>query len=253
MTRPRDSKSVVNSVLRACHLMEIIASEGSDVPLSKLAGRSGLARPTAHRLLTTLEIAGWIRRSQSGSYALTMTPFIVGSSASGANSMRDVARPLLSSLAMKTGDTSYLMAPHNGKALCLDRVEGPYPVRVHNVNVGDLVPLSHGAAPLAILAFRPDLAEGIAEMEGAQEVEGGRLQVAREQGYIVSPDDLLPGITAIGAPVFDHAGLAVAGVSVAGTNDRFQSEHVRNCISFVLEAAAGISVLLGHAPPPPGA
>jgi IclR family KDG regulon transcriptional repressor len=246
---PKDSKSVVNSVLRACQLMELVASQGPEVTLSRLAEESGLTRPTTHRLLSTLEMAGWIRRTQPGRYGLTMRAFIIGSSASGSEGLRDLARPLLSSLAMTSGDTSYLLVPYEGKALCLDRIEGPYPVRVHNVKVGDRISLLSGAAPLAILAFRPDLLEGL-EIPGgsARKVVEERLLAARERGYIVSPDDLLPGITAIGAPVFDRNGTAVAGLSIAGTNDRFSEGHVESAVKAVLSAAVQMSRLLGHAP-----
>jgi DNA-binding IclR family transcriptional regulator len=123
-----DSKSVVNSVLRACRLVELLAADGPEVSLSHAAEATDLTRPTAHRLLATLAVAGWVRR----------------------------------------------------------------------------------------------------------------------KGYVVSPDDLLPGVTAIGAPVRDASGLVVAGLSVTGTNDRLRGRHRTEVVAHVVAAADEISELLGH-------
>lgn len=244
-----DPKSVVNSVLRACRVLELLAEEGPEVPLARVAEATDLSRPTAHRLLSTLVIAGWVRRTTAGRYGLTVKVFTVGSSASGRSSLRDLAHPVLVGLAQATGDTAYLMVPHGGTALCLDRTEGPHPVRVHHVNVGDSIPLLSGAAPMAMVAFRPEVLQE-AGLEGAlgDPRLRARLATARRQGYIVSPDDLLQGVTAVGAPVRGDQGAVVGAVSVTGTNDRFDPGHVDDAAKLVTAAAAQVSRLLGHEP-----
>ncbi|MFP5371808.1 MAG: helix-turn-helix domain-containing protein, partial [Actinomycetes bacterium] len=73
-----ERKSVVNSVLRACSIMEILAAERGDVLLVKVASATGLTRPTAHRILATLEMAGWVRKTANGRYGLTVKVFTVG-------------------------------------------------------------------------------------------------------------------------------------------------------------------------------
>jgi DNA-binding IclR family transcriptional regulator len=240
-----DSKSLVNSVLRACRVVELLAADGPEVSLSATAEATGLTRPTAHRLLATLAAAGWVRRTSTGRYALTGKLAGIGAAASQGASLRDVARPALEHLAMATGDTAYLIAARDDQALCIDRVEGPHPIRVHHVNVGDLLPLTSGAGPVVILAFRPDLQSGV-ELTAPLTA---RLAAARQDGYVISPDDLLPGVTAIGAPVRDANGLTVAGVSVTGTNDRFRGRHRGEVTTQVVSAAAEISELLGHRAP----
>ena len=150
------SKSIVNSVLRACRILELLSREGPELSLAHIAEQEGLSRPTAHRLLSTLVEAGWVQRRAAGRYALTMRVFSVGAAASTLP-LTDIAKPIVSSLAQTTGDTAYLMVPSEGMALCVERIDGPYPVRVHRVGVGDLTPLLSGAAPIAMVAFQPDL------------------------------------------------------------------------------------------------
>lgn len=246
--KSNDAKSIVNSVLRACRVVELLAEEGPGVTLFRVAQATGLTRPTAHRLLATLEQAGWVSRTTSGQYALTTKMFLIGTAASSGTGLRQLASPALTALAMSTGDTAYLLVPYEGRALCIDRIEGPHPIRVHHVNVGDTLPLTSGAAPLAVLAFRPDMLDMLSVPAHQRARVRERIALAREQGYVVSPDDLLPGVTAIGAPVFDREGTAVAGISITGTNDRFSPERIDKLIHAVKATAAEISALLGYRP-----
>jgi DNA-binding IclR family transcriptional regulator len=243
-----DSKGLVNSVLRACRVVELLATDGPEVSLSHAAEAADLTRPTAHRLLATLTAAGWVRRTSTGRYALTGKLAGVGAAASQGGALKDVAHPLVEQVALATGDTAYLIVTREDQALCIDRMEGPHPIRVHHVNIGDLLPLTAGAGPVVILAHRPDLQAGL-QLSPAQKE---RLEEACRKGYVVSPDDLLPGVTAIGAPVRDAGGQVVAGLSVTGTNDRLRGRHRTEVITQLVAAADQISELLGHRTAAPG-
>jgi DNA-binding IclR family transcriptional regulator len=246
-----DRKSTVNSVLRACRILELFSTAGPELSLSETAVRTGLSRPTAHRLLSTLELAGWVMRSSTGKYRITMRLFNIGASAWEIGSLREVARPVLRKLADLSANTAYLLLPYESQALCVERVEAHHPIRVHSVSVGDRIPLWSGAAPTAMLAFRPDLlklALGSEELDAAARARlEKRVSEARRRGVVVSPDDLLPGITAVGAPVFDASGDAVAGMSVAGVSE-WVAPHIDRVVELVVSAAAELSGLLGYNP-----
>jgi DNA-binding IclR family transcriptional regulator len=242
-----DAKSVVNSVLRACSIMELLASERGDVPLARVASETGLTRPTAHRILATLEMAGWVRKAAGGRYGLTVKVFTIGSAAPEAATLREVARPVVAWLAAETGDTAYLLLPHEGRATCLERVEGPHPVRVHAVSVGGSIPMVGGGAPMAILAHRPDLLDEAAPSGRLRTHLRKRVEEILAQGYAMTTDDVIPGVSALGAAIFDASGRAVAGVSVTGTNDRFTGRELERRVQAVTRAAREISGLLRSA------
>jgi DNA-binding IclR family transcriptional regulator len=227
----------------------MFSTESSELTLSRIAEANSLSRPTAHRVLSTLIMAGWVHKTATGRYSLTMRMFTVGSTAAGA-SLREVAHPTVAWLARSTGDTAYLHVPNEGQATCLIRVDGPHPVRVHHVNVGDSIPLLSGAAPLAMAAFQPDLLTRRADQsESRRQPAAGRLAAAREDGYVVSTDNLIVGVTAIGAPVFDRDGVVVGGVAVTGINARYDKEHTSTAASLVRQAASEISGQLGYSGP----
>ena len=242
-----ERKSVVNSVLRACSIMELLARERGDVPLARVASETGLTRPTAHRILATLEIAGWVHKTPNGRYGLTVKVFTVGAAAPETATLRDVARPVLGRLAMETGDTAYLLVPHEGRAVCVERIEGPHPVRVHAVSLGGSIPLTAGGAPLAMLAFRPDLLDVVVPNPRARTHLRKRIQEVLGQGYAITKDDVIPGVSALGAPIVDAGDQVIAAISVTGTNDRFTGRELERRAVAVVGAAHEITDLLRRA------
>jgi IclR family pca regulon transcriptional regulator len=64
--------------------------------LNEVAAATGLARPTARRMLLTLEELGYIRTTQ-GAFALTPRVLEPGMAYIGSTSIWDIARPLMDS------------------------------------------------------------------------------------------------------------------------------------------------------------
>ena len=253
MTRPSDGpdpKSTVNSVLKACRIMEAFSPSNPELTLAEIASAAELTRPTAHRLLGTLQAAGWVIRTPANRYALSLKAFTVGAAARDVASLRTLARPVLEDLANLTGDAAYLFVPHEGMAMCADRIEGPHPVRVQNVAAGDRIPLWAGAAPAVLLAHRPDLYERLVAEHRFSATQrrriDERLDRARTAGVLVSPDDLMVGVTAVGAPVFDGTGRAVAALSVTSLSDRL-ADRLDDTSRHVTDAAHRLSGQLGYA------
>lgn len=224
MVAEDNSKNLVNSVVRACSLVELIAANGPDVSLSHAAEVLSLSRSTTHRLLNTLVTAGWVRHTDGGRYALTTRLFTVGALSSPISSLRELARPHVRNLAEATGDTVYMFVPDGDSVLCIERMEGAYPVRVHNVNVGDVIDRLLGAAPQAM----------------------ARARTGDYDGYVVSRNNATPGVSAVGAAIFGRDGQVVAGVSVTAVDARLTDDHLTEAVTHVRATAAEISRALGY-------
>ena len=65
---------LVETVWRACDILETFSSDGELLRLSKVAERAGLSRPTAFRLLHTLERRGLVERVGRNEYRLGIMP-----------------------------------------------------------------------------------------------------------------------------------------------------------------------------------
>jgi DNA-binding IclR family transcriptional regulator len=252
---PWDEKSIVKSVFKALSLLEAFSPETPEVTVAELAQRTGIQKATCNRLVMTMMHAGWLMRVGNGRYAPTVKLFRIGSTAIGRLDVREAARPLLHDLANRFGDTSYLLVPDGPRVVCLDRVEGDYPVKVRVFDIGMSLPFHLAAAPLAILAHRDDLLAEIDEEAFASYTEQTvtnladlqrRLATIRQQGYSISSEDFWRGVAAVGAPVFNDEGVAVAAISVGGLVERFRPPRLDEIIQAVVEAAETLSEQLGH-------
>ena len=71
-------------------------------------------------------------------------------------SLRNQFRTALERIASETGDTVFLLIRSGNDALCIDRVEGKFPIRTIMIDIGARRPLGIGAGSLALIAFLPD-------------------------------------------------------------------------------------------------
>ena len=246
---------VVTSVLRALRLLELFEPGRPEMSLADFVRSSGFSKTTAYRLLITLEKAGWLERAPAGTFRLTIKPFQVGSILVESLDLRREAGPIIARLAAETEETIYLVVPDGPRAVCLERIDSGQGVRLMDLRVGGSQPLNLGAAPRALLAFDEDrllpglLDEGLTGRTQHSIVDPEELRVdleeTRRRGYSVSDEDVTPGIGAIGAPVLDSNGRALAVVSIGGLSSRIlppQSGHVARLV----QACQEISARLGN-------
>jgi DNA-binding IclR family transcriptional regulator len=146
------------SLDRALALLRLVASRcGRGIRLVDLVEASGLAKPTAHRMLQALERNGLVLLDAAERrYHLGPEAYVIGTLAADRFGLHRAALPSLSRLALVSEDTAFLSVRRDWQAVCLHREEGPYPIRSHVLQAGDRFPLGVGAASLALLAALPD-------------------------------------------------------------------------------------------------
>src|SRR5207237_10687621 len=92
--------------------------------LSEVAAASGLARPTARRMLLTLEELGYVRVTQGG-FALTPRVLELGMAYIGSTSIWEIARPHMERLVSFTAESSSLAQLAGSDIVCHARVPVP--------------------------------------------------------------------------------------------------------------------------------
>ena len=247
-------RPVVESVLRATRLLECFRRGEPELTLAELVRRGGYSKTTTYRLLTTLEVAGWLERAPGGAFRLTIQPFQIGSILLDSLELRREAPPIMRRLSQQCGEAVYLTIPAGPCAVCVERVDHGDGVRVMDLNVGGSQPLNLGAAPRALLAFNerallPQLLRAGLEARTPYSIatpDALRVDLAetRRRGYSISHDDATVGVSAIGAPVFDVHEQAVASISVGGLSERIIPPRTHH-VAALLQAAWEISARLG--------
>jgi DNA-binding IclR family transcriptional regulator len=251
-------RALVGSVLRAMRLLELFERGRLEMSLAEFARRSGYSKSTTYRLLLTLVEAGWLERSSTGAFRLTIKAFQVGSVLADGLELRREAGPIMARMAAEIDEAVYLVVADGTRAVCLERIDSGQGVRLMDLYVGGSQPLNLGAAPRALLAFDEDrllpplLKEGLTRKTARSLVDPADLRndlaETRRRGYSISDEDVTAGIGAIGAPILGGDGIAVAALSVGGLRQHVLPPRPTH-VARLLEACQEISTRLGYGPP----
>jgi IclR family pca regulon transcriptional regulator len=191
--------------------------------LTEVATATGLARPTARRILLTLEELGYVR-SADGGFALTPRVLELGVAYVRSMGLWDVARPHMERLVARTNESCSIAQLDGSDIVYVARVAVPKIVALA-VQIGTRFPAlqtSLGKVQLAALPsdelervlaqpsrsglaplWRPDRAERDTE-----------LREVRAQGWALTDEELARGIRSVAAPLRDGSGRVIAAINV---------------------------------------
>jgi len=226
----------VSLVGRAAALLKALAShEPTGATTTALARRTGLARATAHRLLTALDEHGLAERGRDGLWALGPEIYLLGVTAAPRYDVSALAQPVVDSLANLTEESAFYSARPGLQTVCLLREDGSFPLRSHVLHEGIRFPLGVASAGLAILAVMPDhevdqYLGGVdltAEYGQAHSAEAIRKRIAstRETGYALNPGLLVEGSWGMAATVFNDQGSPIGALTITGVEQRFGADR----------------------------
>jgi DNA-binding IclR family transcriptional regulator len=221
------------------------AIEGGARSFTDVVERTGLSRPTAHRLIQGLEDHGFL--VHVGGLGYVLGPRLLGLAASAMNDLplRDLARPVLERLARSTGESAQLFVRDRDKRVCIDTAESDSELRTI-VEVGSALPLTKGSAGKVFLAWTGDhdRARLIGTADDAARLEQ-QVATTRRRGWAESVAERAPGVASVSAPVFGPDGSLLAAVSVSGPMSRLGQLRAKRYAPAVLEAAKEIERALG--------
>ena len=251
-----DSRDL-GTIERALQLMKCMATAGKrGLALTQLASATALPHSTVHRLLHRLIAERMVIQSESTKrYMLGPLAFELGIAASMMFDLREPCRKFLSELADEVGDTIYLTIRSGGDAVCLDRYEGPSPIRVLTLNVGSRRPMGFGAGGLAMLAFMPaeEREELIVSLASKAPADGylseadlrAAVTACRQRGYSLIRNRVNLGVTAVGVPLFDSLDQPCAAISVAAIDERMSAARIASLALNLQNRAKAIRQVLG--------
>ncbi|MGY1625077.1 IclR family transcriptional regulator C-terminal domain-containing protein [Geodermatophilus sp. SYSU D00965] len=223
--------------------LDVIAAFSADRPtmtLTEVATATGLARPTARRLLLTLEEMGFVRTS-GGAFQLTTRVLSLGMAYVSSLGLWDIARPHLQALVSRTGESSSMAQLDGSDIVYVARVSVPKIITLR-VEIGTRFPAvrtSQGKVLLAALS--PDeldavLAEpsraGLPAAAGpSPEQLRDELVRVRARGWALADEELAPGIRSVAVPVRDRTGAVRAAMNVTvhaaeTSTERLVQEHL---------------------------
>src|SRR4051794_20660260 len=258
-TGPR--RGSIQSVDRAARILKVLASGPRRLGVSEIADRLGLARPTVHGLLQTLQAHGFVEQDRdSDKYQLGAGLLHLGNSYLDLNELRGRSIVHAERLAMRTQAAVRVGVMHGAEVVVVHHVFRP-DAAFQVLEVGAQLPAHATALGKAILAYAPQatvddlLAEAPPRLtRRTLSVTALRRQLAevRESRLALERDEAVLGESSIAAPIFDHTSHAVGAIGVVGDTQAILPRGApRSLAGAVTDAARAISRELG-APRWPG-
>ena len=213
----------VESLARGLDVLRAFDEHHREMSLADVATATGLARPTARRLLLTLEELGYVR-STDASFSLTPKVITLGTAYVASLGLWDVARPHLEALVRRTGESSSMAQLDGGDIIYVARVSVPKIIALR-VDIGTLFPApqtSQGKVLLAALS-REDLDATLATPSRSglpryigkpREALDEELTQVRARGWAIADEELAPGVRSIAVPVRAGSGTVRAAMNV---------------------------------------
>lgn len=247
----RGDGDFVEALARGLDVIKAFGPTALELTVSEVAARTGLARPTARRLLLTLEQLGYVR-SVNGVFSLTTRTLELGTSYISALGMWEIARPHLTQLVSRTGESSSMSQLDGSDIVYTARVPVAK-IIAFSVRIGTLFPAIATSMGRVLLADKsadeldevlatPSRSGIIPRVTPTRAELDESLALIRERGWAMSDEMLSVGIRSIAAPVRDATGRTAAAMNVtvhaAETSiERLTTEY----LPLLLETATAVS------------
>ncbi|MER2060769.1 MAG: IclR family transcriptional regulator [Niallia sp.] len=217
---------------------------------------SGVPKTSVHRMLGSLEDMGFLEKDEEGKYSLGLLFLQFGQLVADRLDIRQVALPIMRKLRDEVDEAVNLIIQDGNEAIYIEKLDTNHPVRLYTA-IGRRSPLYAGACSRIILAYLSEeekekyLEEITLEPIGEGTITDknelrNQLEETCKNGYTVSKSELENYTVSVSAPIFDHEGKIIAGISIAGPEVRFKEEQLELFIQKVKEGANAISEKFGY-------
>ncbi len=254
ITGHKPGDAYVQSFARGLEVIRSFSTEAPRQTLTEVAGRSGLSRAGARRILLTLETLGYVHND--GKF-FSLTPRILDLGFAYLSSMPiwNLAEPVMEALVAEVKESC--------SAAALDGTDIVYVLRVptHKImsislGVGSRLPAYCTSMGRMLLSALPEdeamkclqksalTARTKYTVTDVKELMA-KIAQARKQGWSLVNQELEEGLVSMAAPITNRSGQTVAALNISGQANRTSAKAMQETmLPQLLEAARTISRML---------
>ena len=249
----------IQSIEVGSTLLEVLSRAKSSLSLSDLSRQANMSASKAHRYLVSLLRTGLVlqdpvtNRYDVGALALKL--------GLAALNRIDLVRFGIEAATWlnRELDTTVLLCVWGSFGPTVVAMYNSSDLVIQNVNVGTVLPLTRSATGRVFLAYMP---RRTTAQQIRQELKGPLAQISisrirtladveemiknvRKQHLGTTQGDVVPGHSALAAPVFDHEGRIVAALTLIGASDKVEMTVPDSPAQILLRTADIVSRRLG--------
>ncbi len=238
-------------------IIELLATEERGLSQSEIARRMNRSVGEIFRMLIVLTERGYVSQdTDTDRYTLTTKLFEVANRTPLINRLTALAGPVMRRLTHTINQSAHLGVISDGAVLIVGQVDPPGNT-VMSIRLGARVELWRASTGRVLLAFSEE--ETVQELFDAVPLPDGKtkaqirreLSEIRRRGHEITDSFAAKGIVNIAAPVMDHTGKAVAGMTVPHLERYDDPVTFRTCAAETISAANALSSSLGGPTVPP--
>ncbi len=211
----------IQSLELGINILKKIAEADKPLSISEISELCEISKSKLHRYLTSFCRTGFLQRDSSLQYTVGADLISIGNKASKSLDIKELASPTLIKLRNTLNETVFLT---------IWRGNAPYPIELkesnRSVNIGirvgyqtSIVLTTSGrlfAAFLPEVVTKEMIQKEIIEHHLNPEEFKNELAEIRKNGYSITRESLIPGIVAVGCPVFGRDNKIIATISIVG-------------------------------------
>lgn len=247
----------IRAIERAIGILNLFSPRDNKLTLDEITRRSGLSKPTAFRILSTLEYHKYILFDPSDRrYSLGTVFLMLGGSVLASMSLRRVASPHLGRLRDELGVTVLLGALMDDSLVYLDKKEAEGPLRIAADIGWRRDPPHFGMLGMVLLAFRgeEEVRNTLARVPLSAYTRNSltdpelflrRLREIRRAGAAVEFNEAIEGVWGVAMPLRDAHEEVVAAVGVGQPMTAYSPAREAETLRKVGACVAAISEEMG--------
>lgn len=251
----KDKRKSIQSVEAGVEVLKALVTAQGSAALRDVSAATGMSRSQTYRYLLAYVNTGFVRQDPiTSKYSLGPLALRIGLAALGQIDATARASEGLELLAETTGRTGLLAVWAEGGPTIIRWVHGRQRV-VTSLSVGSSLPLLFSTSGHIFLSYMParvTMAMALQEWSTIPHQPGERVEdllqnirkEVRAKGYAAAAGTVVPGLCAIGAPVLDSQGEAVACITLLARAGEPLEEDTA-CVDAMLRTAEKISQNLG--------
>jgi len=240
--------AVVRSVVRAFDVLEVLARAEQELQVAEIAATTGLASPTAHRLLKTLCALGYVYQAETRGYRLGSGLIYLGKRA--APQLATIAQGILTELEDFSEETANLAVLDGDLITYIAQTPSRHHMRMFTEVGRRVLPHAAGVGK-ATLSTLPDeqvleiirrtgLPAYTASTLTSEQALLADLHETRRRGFAIDDGEQEVGVRCIAVPI--PGSLPPAAVSISGPAARITDQKSPELIDSLQQAAKRLSL-----------